>query len=52
MTPGTIRKCGPNSRHPGQWAKVLVVSPDGKRVFVAVYPPGHPKPAAEVRRGQ
>lgn len=52
MTPGDIRKCGPNSKHPGQWCRILWVSPDGKRAYFALFPPGHPRPADEVKRGQ
>jgi len=44
MTYGQVVRCGPNSKTPGRWAKILCVSPDGKRVFLAVFPEGHDKP--------
>jgi len=42
--PGTIVRCGPRSKTPGRWAKVLACSTDGKRVWLAVWPEGSPKP--------
>jgi hypothetical protein len=44
MTYGTIVKCGPKSKTPGRWGKVLCLSPDGKRAWIAVFPEGHVKP--------
>lgn len=47
MTPGTIVKCGPKSKHPGRWAKVIYMHKCGTKVRLHVYPEGHPKPETQ-----
>jgi hypothetical protein len=49
---GDVIRTKPTAKHPNRWCRVLAVSPDGKRVWFALFPEGSERPKPLDARGQ